>query len=77
MIYLFLTKYSEDALCLFPFTSCLTCMIERGCLARLYDHYRERMPSKGHLSLIGPEGNIEKMSWVTLNHIHEEHTVPR
>ena len=77
MIYLSFVKDSEDALCLFPFTSCLTCMIERGCLARVYDYFRQTMPSTGHIRLMGPESNMEEMSWVTLNPIHEEDTVIR
>ena len=70
MIYLSLVKDSEDALCIFPFPSCLGCMIERGCLARVYRYFRETMPSTGRLTLMGPENNKEEMSWVTLNPVH-------
>ena len=77
MIYLSLVRHSNSALCFFPFTSCLSCMVEHGCLARVYNHFRETMPSTGQLRLMGPESNIEKMSWETLNSIQEGHTLPR
>ena len=67
MIYLSLIRYSENVLCLFPFTSCLSCMIERGCLAKVYDCFRETMPPTGYLTLAGPENNMQKMSWVALD----------
>lgn len=77
MIYLSLVKYSEDTLCLFPFTSCLSCMVERGCLVKAYDYFRETMPSEGYIRLMGPEKAMEEMSWVTLNTDDLEHMVPR
>ena len=76
-IYLYLIRFSEDALCVFPFTYCLNCMIERGCLAKVYDYFRETMPSTGHLRLMGPENNEEEISWMTLHSNYEEHPVPR
>lgn len=77
MIYLSLIKYPEDAICLFPFTPCLSCTIERGCLARVYRYFRDTIPPTGHLTLKGPGSDVEEMTWVTFDHIHEEHTVPR
>ena len=77
MIYSYLVQYPERVLCVFPFTSCLTCMIGRGCLARVYDYFRQRMPSTGHLTLMGPESNVEELSWVTLNPVNEEHAIQR
>ena len=73
MMYLSLMKYSQGALCLFPFTSCLSCMIERGCLAKVYDYFRQTLPPTGSLTLTGPENNMKEMSWVALDPINWKH----
>lgn len=77
MIYLSLVKYSEDTLCLFPFTPCLSCVIERGCLVKVYHYFRGTMPSEGYLTLTGPEKAMAEMSWMALNTNNLEGTVPR
>ena len=77
ILYLILIEHAEEALRLFPFTPCLSCMIERGCLARVYRYFRETMPSTGYLRLKGPESDTKEMIWVTTNHVEEEVTVPR
>ena len=64
LIYLSSMNYRRAPLCLFPFTPCLRCMIERGCLARIYEHFRETMPSTGSLTLAGPGGTEHDLSWV-------------
>ena len=56
LIYLSIMNPGRAPLCLFPFTPCLRCMIERGCLVRMYEHFRETMPSTGSLTLAGPRG---------------------
>ena len=77
IIYLLLIKYPEEALCLFSFTPCLCCTIERGCLARVYRYFRETMPSTGSLRLTGPESDTAEMTWVTINYVYEEATASR
>lgn len=76
-IYLYLIKYPERTLCLFPFISCLSCMIDQGCLAKVYDYFQGTMPSEGYLRLTGPQKAMGEMSWVTLDTTDLEHTVSR
>lgn len=61
LIYLSLMDSHRKALCVFPFVPCLSCMIERGCLTRIF------IPSRGFLWLLGSWGPEEKLSWETLN----------
>ena len=79
MIYMYLMELRRDSLCIFPFTPCLSCTVERGCLTRLYQHLREIMPSSGFLWLAGPGGTEENLFWETLeyNHLRETYTVSR
>ena len=65
MIYMFLMSPMEDSLCLFPFVPCLSCMTERGCLARVYRKLQDTLPSTGFLKLTGLDGTEEKMTWST------------
>lgn len=37
VIYLSLIDHTQISLCLFPFTPCLSCMIERGCFTRVHE----------------------------------------
>ena len=66
MIYVSLMDPDREALCVFPFIPCLSCIVERGSLARVYKHFREKIPSTGCLWLLGPGGTEEEMSWETL-----------
>ena len=66
MIYSSLMSSKRKGLCLFRFTSYLSCTIERGCLANLYQYFREEMPSTGSIKLLGPRGVEGNLSWERL-----------
>lgn len=66
MIYLSLMDPNREALCVFPFIPCLSCIVERGCLTRIYKHLLEIMPSTGLLRLAAPGGIEEEIPWETL-----------
>ena len=78
-IYVSLMDPDRKAFCVFPFTPCLSCMIERGCLTRVYEFFEETMPSPGLLRLAVPGGTEEEMSWETLkaNPLQRMNTVTR
>lgn len=65
MIYVSLMDPDREALCVFPFIPCLSCMVERGSLARVYKFLRETMPSTGILKLVAPGGTEEEIAWET------------
>lgn len=78
MIYLSLMDTTWHPLCVFPFTPCLSCMIERGCLTRIYGRMQPIEPSTGLLRLAAPGHTEEEMLWETLmpNPLQESFTVP-
>ena len=74
ILYLSLMDQTRDSICVFPFTPCLSCIVERGCLTRVYEHLKETMPSTGLLRLAAPGGTVEEMSWETLQPGHSQET---
>ena len=78
-IYVSLMDPDREALCVFPFTSCLSCMIERGCLTKVWKVFGETMPSTGLLRLAVPGCTEKGMSWETLkdNPVQRMNTVTR
>ena len=67
MIYVSIMDPNRETLCVFPFIPCLSCMVERGSLARVYEHLREIMPSIGLLRLAAPGGTEVEIPWETLS----------
>ena len=59
IIYLSLMDPSRKNLCVFRFSPCLSCMIERGCLLSLHEHTRGMISyaSTGLLRLVAPKSS--------------------
>lgn len=66
MVYLSLMDRHREALCVFPFIPCLSCIFERGSLRRVYECLRKQMPLTGSLWLSGPGCTNIELSWETL-----------
>ena len=69
VIYLLIINDGNCALCMFPSIPCLDCIVERGCLAKIYQDLAETMPSTGLLRLAAPEMPDVEMKWETLESI--------
>ena len=67
VIYLSLMNVTRIFLFLFPFTPCLSCMIERGCLPRVYENFNGKIPSTGLLTLLAPGSTGVEIPWETFN----------
>lgn len=67
MTYLFLMDSSRQALCVFRFTPCLSCLIERGCLTKVYEHLRTMLPCTGLIKLKAPGLSEVEMPWESLD----------
>ena len=78
LIYLSLKQKSRYTLCIFRFTPCLSCIVERGCLARIYGQLRESMPLSGALHLMAPGSIEQELVWQTLKpNFRQRFKVPR
>lgn len=79
MIYLSLMDSSYNTLRVFRFVPCLSCIIERGCLAKFYNHRDHNPPSTGSVWLVSPGVAERELLWETLepNSVQETVTVTK